>query len=53
VVGLLVPENANEFHLQILAGLAELLNEAGLRERLLQADSAEQVIGVLRSAASG
>lgn len=47
VVGLLVPENANEFHLQILARLAELLNQPALRERLLQAESKDEVFSAL------
>jgi len=53
VVGLLVPENANEFHLQLLASLAELLNELTLRERLLHADDKDEVIRALKDAGSG
>lgn len=53
VVGLLVPENANEFHLQLLAKLAELLNEARLRERLLRTSDRNEVLQVLRDTASG
>lgn len=53
VVGLLVPENANEFHLQLLASLAELLNDAHLRERLLQADDKDEVFRALRDTGSG
>lgn len=50
VVGLLVPENANEFHLQILARLAELLNRPTLRDRLLHARDKDEVISALREA---
>lgn len=38
---LLVPQNANELHLQILGELAQMLGDAGMRERLLAADAAE------------
>jgi len=48
VVGLLVPENANDFHLQILARLAELLYEPRLREWLLQAGDKDAVFTALR-----
>lgn len=53
VVGLLVPENANEFHLQLLASLAELLNEARLREQLLRATDKDEVFLALRDTANG
>jgi len=52
VVGLLVPENANEFHLQLLARLAGLLSDPNLRKRLLQARDAEQITAALRDAES-
>jgi PTS system nitrogen regulatory IIA component len=38
---LLVPQDANELHLQILGELAQMLGDAGMRERLLAADAAE------------
>lgn len=47
VVGLLVPENANEFHLQILARLAELLNQSALRDKLLQAQDKDDIFSAL------
>lgn len=50
VVGLLVPKNANEFHLQILARLAELLNQHGLRDRLLQTNDKDEIYSALREA---
>lgn len=53
VVGLLVPENANDTHLQILAHLAQLLNQPGLRDRLLRAGDRDEVIAALREAEAG
>lgn len=50
VVGLLVPENANEAHLQLLANLARLLSRADLREELLQANDKDEVFSALKSA---
>lgn len=38
---LLVPQDANELHLQILGELAQMLGDAGVRERLLTAEPAE------------
>lgn len=38
---LLVPQDANELHLQILGELAQMLGDAGVRERLLAAGPAE------------
>jgi PTS system nitrogen regulatory IIA component len=38
---LLVPQDANELHLQILGELAQLLGDEGTRERLLVAEEAE------------
>ncbi len=38
---LLVPQDANELHLQILGELAQMLGDAGMRERLLAASPAE------------
>lgn len=43
LVFLLVPENANEQHLEILSELAELLSDASLRTTLMQANDAAQV----------
>jgi PTS system nitrogen regulatory IIA component len=43
LVFLLVPENANEQHLEILSELAELLSEASLRTTLMQAQDATEV----------
>jgi PTS system nitrogen regulatory IIA component len=53
VVGLVVPENANEAHLQILARLAKLLSEARVRERLLQASDKEEIFSALREVEAG
>ena len=38
---LLVPQDANELHLQILGELAQLLGDAAMRERMLSAEPAE------------
>lgn len=48
VVGLLVPENANDAHLQILSHLAQILNQAGLRDALLQANDRNEIFSALR-----
>lgn len=53
VVGLLVPDNANEAHLQILAHLAQLLDQAGLRDRLLQANDKNEIFSALKEAEAG
>lgn len=50
VVGLLVPENANEAHLQLLANLAQLLSRLDLRKKLLQANDKDEFISALKSA---
>ncbi len=43
IVGLLVPEACNEGHLQLLAQLAELFSQEGVRAALREPVSAEQV----------
>lgn len=53
VVGLLVPEDANEAHLQILAQLAQLLSQAALRDKLLRADDKDAIFAALREAEAG
>lgn len=53
VVGLLVPEQADENHLQILAQLARLLNRDELRDELLRARDREEVFAALREAEAG
>ena len=45
---LLVPESADERHLQLLAGLAEMFNDAAVRERLRSADTDAELLNVLR-----
>jgi len=44
---LLVPENATDLHLQILAELAQLFSDRTLRERLLQANDVNQILQLL------
>jgi PTS system nitrogen regulatory IIA component len=46
VFALLVPEDANEEHLQLLAKLAAMFNEQELRDRLRQAE-AEGAMAIL------
>ncbi|NEX19161.1 PTS transporter subunit EIIA [Thiorhodococcus mannitoliphagus] len=46
---LLVPEEANEEHLQLLAHLASLFSKAGIRSRLREAASAADLLEVLKS----
>lgn len=50
VVGLLVPENANDTHLQILSHLAQILNQDRLRDRLLRATDKDGIFSALREA---
>lgn len=47
VIGLVVPEHANETHLQILAQLAKLFSQTSLCEDLLAADEEAQVFEML------
>jgi len=51
VFALLVPENANEEHLQLLARLAAMFNEEELRERLRKAE-AEEAMAILSGKSS-
>ena len=44
---LLVPEDANESHLQLLADLAALFNEEQLRQRLRSAEGPQALLDVL------
>ena len=46
VFALLVPEEATDEHLQLLAQLAGMFNDAGLRDRLREAD-AEDALAIL------
>ena len=43
VFALAVPENCEDQHLQILAGIAEMCSDSGLREALRRADSSVEV----------
>ncbi|MBK1706763.1 PTS sugar transporter subunit IIA [Halochromatium glycolicum] len=45
--GLLVPEEANEAHLSLLAGLAERFSDAELRNALRRADSSGELLRLL------
>ncbi|WP_324780382.1 PTS sugar transporter subunit IIA [Thiobacillus sedimenti] len=46
---LLVPKDANEQHLQILGELAHLFGDAGMRARMLDADSPSALLTLLDS----
>ena len=45
---LLVPEDATQMHLDLLAGLATQLNEPVFVRRLLEAGDAEEILGLLK-----
>jgi PTS system nitrogen regulatory IIA component len=47
VIALLVPADANETHLQLLAGLASTLSKPGVRARITAATDADELIGEL------
>ncbi len=47
LIFLLVPEAATQKHLEILSEIAELLSNADLRERIRNADSVEQLHGLI------
>jgi len=46
---LLVPREADERHLQLLAGLAEMFNQMKLRQRLRDARSSSELLATLAS----
>ena len=48
--GLLVPEAANEQHLQLLSGLARLFDNPGFRQRLRDAADSQTVFEILATA---
>ena len=52
VFALLVPENANEEHLQLLAKLAAMFNEKELRDRLREAEAGEAMAILTGSSSS-
>ncbi|MCL1961466.1 MAG: PTS sugar transporter subunit IIA [Desulfovibrionaceae bacterium] len=47
LIFLLVPEAATQKHLEILSEIAELLSDAGLRERIKAAASTEELHGLI------
>jgi PTS system nitrogen regulatory IIA component len=49
--GLLVPESAGEVHLQLLANLASMFSDPGLRDSLHHAVSAQEILRVLEEGA--
>lgn len=48
IFALMVPEASTEEHLQLLAGIAEMLGNPVVRERLRQARTAEEIEEVIR-----
>jgi len=48
-LGLLVPKEANEYHLQLLSTLAAMFSDEMLRQRLREATSAEQVLALVQA----
>jgi len=46
---LLVPESANEMHLQLLSRLASMFSDPQLRQDLRNATSAERILELLQS----
>lgn len=46
VVLLLVPDNEDRTHLEILAKLARMLQQEAVREQLMQAETAEAITGI-------
>lgn len=47
VILLLVPPNLLQAHIRTLAGIARVLNDASLREQLIQSDSAQALLDLL------
>ena len=47
VILLLIPKNKFQIHVKTMAGIARLLNQQDLRERLIHVTSAEQAFGIL------
>jgi PTS system nitrogen regulatory IIA component len=50
VFGLFVPEKATEAHLEILARIAEIFSQEAVRNKLLQAKSAQEIYHILMHA---
>jgi len=47
IFALLVPENSTQEHLQVLASIAGMFNDEQTRDKLRQADSAEQLYQII------
>ena len=50
---LAIPQNMLQFHVKTLAGIARLLNDEGLRERLQAANSPAEAVAVIRAGEEG
>jgi PTS system nitrogen regulatory IIA component len=53
VFALLVPEEANEMHLQLLSRLAAMFSDPQLRQDLREADSKDRILALLQGWESG
>jgi mannitol/fructose-specific phosphotransferase system IIA component (Ntr-type) len=53
IVLLAIPQNLLQFHVKTLAGIARLLNDEGLRERLQSANTAGEAVAVIRAGEEG
>src|SRR5205085_10264861 len=53
IVLLAIPQNMLQFHVKTLAGIARLLNDEGLRERLQSANTAGEAVAVIRAGEEG
>jgi len=53
VFALLVPEEANEMHLQLLSRLAAMFSDPQLRQGLREADSKDRILALLQGWESG
>ena len=49
VVLFIVPKNQFQTHLRTLASIAKFLNDRSIREKLAQASSCEEILGIFRS----
>jgi mannitol/fructose-specific phosphotransferase system IIA component (Ntr-type) len=52
IVLFIVPQDQFSLHLRTLAAIAKFLNERGVRERLREAESVEEILETLRGAAA-
>lgn len=53
IILLAIPQNMLQFHVKTLAGIARLLNDETLREKLIGAATPEEAIAVIRAGEDG